>query len=67
MGLENFGADNLPKDIVLEEQELKTNSEGKEYLYEKDGVFYGGDYLNELPNEIDLNLPEEPEEKNSIL
>lgn len=65
MGMEGFN--NLPKEVKFEEKELKTNSDGKKYKYEKDGIYYGGDYLNEPPQEIDFNLPEPPEEKNSIL
>ena len=51
-----------PEEINL--PELKTDEEGKQYLYEKDGVRYGGDYLNEPPAEINLNeepLPPAPE------
>lgn len=48
--------------------ELKTNSEGKQFKYEKNGVFYGGDYLEELPSEIDLEKTSEkiPEESQEI-
>jgi hypothetical protein len=33
-------------------EQFKYNSEQKKYLTEKNGVFYGGDYLPELPEEI---------------
>ncbi len=38
--------------IASKDGEFLTNSEGKKYLYEKDGHFYGGDYLDEPPAEI---------------
>lgn len=59
----------LPEEIKIEAEELKENTEGKKYLLEKDGVFYGGDYLNELPGEItmDENFPPAPEEKEPIV
>lgn len=38
----------------------KMSPEGKKYKYEKDGVYYGGDYLPESPREIDPNLPPAP-------
>ncbi len=33
---------------------LKTSPDGKKYEYEKNGIFYGGDYLQEPPQEINL-------------
>jgi len=36
------------------EKELKVNTEGKKYEYEKNGTYYGGDYLPEPPAEIIL-------------
>lgn len=54
----------LPDEIVVPPQEdLKVGPDGKKYAYEKDGVKYGGDYLPELPAEIDLTFPPAPEEK----
>lgn len=35
-------------------ENLKENAEGKKYEYEKDGVYYGGDYLQEPPQEIHI-------------
>ena len=46
---------NLPEEIVIPELELKTNAEGKKYQTEKDGVYYGGDYLPMPPQEIHLD------------
>ena len=57
----------LPDQIKTTEAELKLNSEGKNYEYEKNGVYYGGDYLKEPTQEIDLNLPPPPKEENSII
>ncbi len=37
---------------VENQEEFKTNDQGKKYEYEKNGTFYGGDYLAELPAEI---------------
>lgn len=51
--------------------ELKTNAEGKKYEYEKNGSYYGGDYLPEPPEEIILNitedLPPPPTEENQVV
>jgi hypothetical protein len=65
---EGFKLENeLPKEVLIDmDAELKTNSEGKHYEYEKNRVYYGGDYLSETPNEIDLDLPPSPKEENSI-
>lgn len=57
----------IPDEIIINEAELLTNSDGKKYKYEKGGVYYGGDYLNEPPQEIDLNLPPPPEENNVVI
>ncbi len=57
----------LPDEIQIEDLDVKINDEGKKYEYEKGGVYYGGDYLHELPEEIDLTMPQSPEEKNSVL
>ena len=59
----------LPEEIIVEVEEIKVNAEGKKYLTEKDGVFYGGDYLSEVPGEItmDENFPPAPEEKEPIV
>ncbi len=42
---------------------LDTNADGKEFEYEKDGVFYGGEYLDELPKEINIEEPTETTSK----
>lgn len=66
---ESFQSEGLPEEVIISE-ELQTNGEGKQYLYEKDGVFYGGDYLNKVPGEINLNddeLPPAPPEVNHVL
>ncbi len=65
--MEQPSVNNLPEEIKVEETDLRINSEGKKYEYEKEGVFYGGDYLPEPPEEIDLNFPVPPPEKNSVL
>lgn len=65
--MEQWPKNELPEEIKIEETELKTNPEGKKYEHEKDGVYFGGDYLPEPPEEIDLNFPAPPEEKNSVL
>lgn len=67
--MENWETHNnaLPEEIVIPEEVLKTNAEGKKYSYEKDGVYYGGDYLSEPPQEIDLDLPPPPIENNSVI
>jgi hypothetical protein len=61
------GFNNLPDEITLPDADLKTNADGKKYAYEKDGVFYGGDYLPEPPHDVDPTLPQAPEEKNLFL
>lgn len=66
-----------------ETKKLLENSEGKKYEYQKDGVYYGGDYLAELPAEIHIDidstntvegglaipedLPPPPEEINQVI
>ena len=59
----------LPEEIIINPNdfELKENAEGKKYQYEKEGVYYGGDYLNEPPVEVDINFPAAPEEKDSLV
>ncbi len=48
--------ENFPKtEENSSEKNLKVNSEGKKYEYEKDGVYYGGDYLAEPPQELNIN------------
>jgi hypothetical protein len=58
---------NPPEEIKVspETLEFKTNAEGKKYSYEKDGQYYGGDYLPEAPSEIDINFPPAPPEEKS--
>lgn len=62
---------NLPEEITLEEKSLLEITEGihagKKYKYEKDGQYYGGDFLDELPAEIDLDLPPPPPENNLVI
>lgn len=58
----------LPEEIIIPVPELKTNAEGKQYLTEKNGVYYDGDYLPEPPAEIDLTpLPPPPVENNPVI
>lgn len=55
MGIEN---NNVTKKITQPREikdELKINSEGKKYQFEKGGVYYGGDYLPEPPQEINID------------
>lgn len=51
MSSESFG---LPEEITLTEG-FHVDEEGKQYLYEKDGVKYGGDFLAESPSVISLD------------
>jgi hypothetical protein len=53
----------LPEEIHVPDQVLKTTPDGKHYQYEKDGVYYGGDYLPESPQEIDPTFPAAPPEE----
>jgi len=67
---ESFNMEGLPEEIIINEEELQTNTEGKQYLVEEDGVFYGGDYLPKPPAEINLDeesLPPPPPEVNHVL
>ncbi|HSE35413.1 MAG TPA: hypothetical protein VLB83_04800 [Candidatus Paceibacterota bacterium] len=57
----------LPEEIVVGEQELQVDENGKRFAYEKDGVKYGGDYLPETPAEIDPNFPSASEEVNPAM
>lgn len=41
-------------------EEFKTTPDGKKYLYEKDGTFYGGDFLAEPPQEIHFSEADAP-------
>lgn len=55
-----------PEAIYLDEDlnPLAVNSDGKSYATEKDGVFYGGEYLEEPPSEIFIqNEKQDPFEK----
>lgn len=53
----------IPEEIIVPETVLQTNSDGKKYEYEKDGRYYGGDYIQEPPTEIHLDdLPPPPKE-----
>lgn len=52
----------LPDEIIVPQEEVHVNADGKRYTYEKGGVFYGGDYLPEPPSEIDLDTPPPPPE-----
>lgn len=64
---ESFQSEGLPEEIILN-NEFVVDSEGKKYLYEVNGVKFGGDYLDEVPAEISLDeLPPAPEEKNFVL
>jgi hypothetical protein len=63
----NFELPNPPSEINVPEMELQTNNEGKHYQYEKDGMYYGGEYLPEPPQEIDITFPSAPPETPSIV
>lgn len=59
----------LPEEINVSE-EFQIGEDGRQFLYEKDGVKYGGDFLSETPDMISLEngeFPEPPEEINSVL
>ena len=62
---------NLPEEITFEEKPLIEITEGLhkglKYQYEKNGQYYGGDFLNEPPSEIDLDLPPPPQEMNLVI
>lgn len=68
---ESFNMEGLPEEIIINEEELQTNAEGKQYLTEENGVFYGGDYLPKLPSEISFDeedgFPPPPPEVNHVL
>lgn len=67
MNMENT-FNNLPEEVILPQEELLTDEQGKKYKYEKDGVKYGGDFLEELPDEISIEeLPKPPTEENSVI
>jgi len=55
---------NTSMSLEASQPEFQVNEEGKKYKYEKGGVFYGGEYLDEPPAEISTNddLPPPPEE-----
>ena len=59
---------NLPTEITVGEPVLKKNEDGKEYLIEQDGEYYGGDYLPKTPEKIDTTeLPPAPEDKEPLV
>lgn len=68
MTVEKMPDTNLPEEINIDVKDLepKVNAEGKKYVYEKDGVYYGADYLDESPQEIDLEFPSAPPHKDSL-
>lgn len=67
---ESLNMGGLPEEITISE-DLQTDADGKQFLYERDGVKYGGDFLPETPGEIDLerdaDFPSPPEEVNIVL
>ena len=66
--MEQWPTNKIPDEVkITEEKEFQVNTDGKKYRYEKGGVYYGGDYLDELPEEIDLTLPLPPKEENSVI
>lgn len=52
----------IPNEIIVPTEELQVNTEGKQYLSEEGGRFYGGDYLPKPPAEIYLDIPPPPPE-----
>jgi hypothetical protein len=52
--MESFPQNN--KNDIEKLPDLFTNEEGKKYEYQKHGTFYGGDYLPEPPQEINLDI-----------
>ncbi len=41
-------------------EQFKYTQDGKKYLYEKDGTFYGGDYMEEPPQELFIDVGSAP-------
>ncbi len=70
MTSESFDNSALPEEININ-LKLQVGEDGKSFLYEKDGMKYGGDFQDETPAEIfsedDVVLPPPPEEKNFVL
>ncbi|MDQ5954832.1 MAG: hypothetical protein QG583_760 [Patescibacteria group bacterium] len=65
--MDKYQSKGLPNKVEVREADIKLNSEGKKYKYEKDGVFYGGDYLAETSDEVNLDLPPAPKEENPVI
>ena len=63
----NTGPFKLPEEIIIPEEQFLVDGDGKKYLKEIDGVKYGGDFLSEPPEEIDLDIPPPPEEMNAVI
>ncbi len=67
---ESFESAELPEEVTISEG-FRVDDEGRAYVYEKDGVKYGGDFLPETPEEIALSddetLPPAPQEINPVL
>jgi len=64
---ESFTPEVLPEEININEG-FQINADGKRFLYEKDGVKYGRDFLPESPEMISLDeMLKAPEEKNFVL
>lgn len=54
--IKNVEVETKQKIKELENQDgFKINSQGKKYEFEKNGTYYGGDYLQEPPQEINLD------------
>ncbi len=68
MSLESFNqTSKLPEEIIIPEEEFLLDEQGKRYSYEKNGTKYGGDYLSEPPQKIDLDIPPAPTEMNQVI
>lgn len=66
---ESFTNEGLPAEININEG-VQVDEDGKEFLYKKDGIKCGGDFLPESPEVISLDsesLPPPPREENYVL
>lgn len=65
---ESFPQNNnkLPEEVSIEVHPFvpKISPEGKEYIWEIDGAYYGAEYPNPP---ADPNLPPQPEDENMVI